>query len=305
MNKFQVSTNKLIFSLLVVIMPAMTFAQQSFTYTQYMNNQTPLNPAFSLLSGTGSLNTLLRKQLTGIEGAPSTFIFNMDLPVESVNGSAGLYVLNDQIAVEHLTEVNGFFAKSVQLNEDLHLGVSLNAGLRRYVANYSSLDAYDPEFRDDISETRPNLGFGILFYSDHFYIGASVPELTIASLGNASVQKNSYFKNHYHFSGAYIFENESDFKFKPAIFGTYASGVPFEANVSGTLYVKNTVGLGLNYRTSKEAAGLLTINTKNFRVGYSYQFGTASTNLGGVKNSTQEISLSYFLGKPRGDLHLL
>jgi hypothetical protein len=132
-----------------------------------------------------------------------------------------------------------------------------------------------------------------------------VPELTVTSLGDASVQNSSYLKNHYHFSGAYIFENESDFKFKPAFFCTYASGVPFEANISGTFYIKNTVGLGLNYRSNSEAAGLFTINTQNFRLGYSYQFGTASNNLGGYRNATQEISISYFFGKRTDDSHLL
>ncbi|MET3501301.1 hypothetical protein ABIC45_002913 [Mucilaginibacter rubeus] len=61
----------------------------------------------------------------------------------------------------------------------------------------------------------------------------------------------------------------------------------------------------MNYRSTKEAAGLLTINTRNFRVGYSYQFGTASNNPGGAKRSTQEISVAYFFGRLLDDLHLL
>jgi type IX secretion system PorP/SprF family membrane protein len=305
MNKYFYTTGRLFLSLLVFMAPVNLFAQQTFSYTQYMNNQTPLNPAYSLLSKTGSLNTLIRKQWTGIEGAPSTFLFNMNLPVDALNAEGGLYILNDQIAVEHLTEINGFFAKSVPLDDNLYLGVSLNAGIRKYAANYSSLDPYDPEFRDDVRETRPNMGFGLILYSDHFFIGASVPEMTTMSLATASVQNNTFFKHYYHFSGAYLFESTPDFKIKPAFFVTYATGVPIQANLSGTLIIKSILGLGLNYRTDKEAAGLLTVHASNLRVGYSYQFDAGAKQFSGYKNATQEISISYFFGRSQREDHLL
>src|ERR1700761_252616 len=91
-------------SLIATLLPYIASAQQQFTYSQYMNNQTPLNPAYSLLDQNGSLNALFRKQWTGIDGSPSTFIFNGSMPIEAINGSAGVVVMNDQYAVEHLTE---------------------------------------------------------------------------------------------------------------------------------------------------------------------------------------------------------
>jgi len=38
--------------------------------------------------------------------------------------------------------------------------------------------------------------------------------------------------------------------------------------------------MGVNYRTNNEMAGVLTINAGAFHIGYSYQFGAASDNLG-------------------------
>src|SRR5471030_1870392 len=119
-------------------------AQQFFSYSQYMNNLTPLNPAYSLLDNNGSINALVRKQWVGIPGAPTTYIFNANLPLESIGASAGLIAMDDQFAVEHLTEINAYFAKSVRLTENDYLSVSINAGLMRYMANYSSLDPSDP-----------------------------------------------------------------------------------------------------------------------------------------------------------------
>jgi type IX secretion system PorP/SprF family membrane protein len=283
---------------LLILTGNMAFAQQpNFSYTQYMDNLTPLNPAYSLIDKAGSLNTLASKQLVGINGGPTTFLLNGNLPLEPINGAAGFIVTNDALAVEHETEVDAYFAKAIQLGEKDYLAVSLNAGIRNYVAYYSQLDSSDPTFKNDIRETKPNVGFGIMYFTDWYYIGLSVPELTITSLGTASVQNNSNFTNHYYFSAALITNVDEDIKFKPATLLSYSSGVPFTADISGTFYLKDVLGLGVNYRTNKEAAGILTINFDAFHIGYSYQFGTASQNLGGYNNATHEVTLSYRFGK--------
>jgi type IX secretion system PorP/SprF family membrane protein len=278
---------------------------QQFSYTQYMDNLTPLNPAYSLLDKAGSLNMLGRKEWVGVDGAPTTFLFNGNIPIPSISASAGAIVLNDQFAIERQTEVNAFFAKSIQLGSEAHLGVSLNAGIRNYVANYSQLAANDPVFATDVRQTKPNVGFGVLYYTDWYYLGVSVPELTFTSLGTASVQNSNNFINHYYFSGALITDIDEDIKFKPATLFSYASGVPLVADFSGTFYLKETLGLGINYRTNNEMAGIITVNVSSFHVGYSYQFGTTSNNLGGANIPTHEVTLSYRFGKTSGNAKLL
>lgn len=271
--------------------------QQTFSYTQYMDNLTPLNPAYSLMDPAASVNTLARKQLVGIDGAPTTYLLNGNVPIPSINGSAGLILLDDQFAIEHETEVNAYFAKAIQVGLDAYLGVSLNAGLRNYVANYSSLDADDPTFRNDIRQTKPNVGFGVMYYTDWYYVGISVPELTVTSLGTASVQNNSNFTNHYYFAAALITNIDEDIKFKPATLVSYTQGTTAIVDVSGTFYLKDILGFGVDYNTNNQAAGILTINVDGFHIGYSYEFGTASQTLGGFNNATHEVTLAYRFGK--------
>jgi type IX secretion system PorP/SprF family membrane protein len=283
--------------LLIVTGHSAVAQQQAFSYTQYMDNLTPFNPAYSLLDKAGSIHSLARKQWVGIEGAPVTYLINGNLPIESIDGAAGLIVFNNQLAIEHQSEVNAYFAKGIQLNSENYLGVSINAGVRNYAANYSTLDSSDPTFRDDVRGTKPNIGFGVIYYSGWYYLGISAPELTITSLGTASIQSNTNFRNHYYFSGAILADINEDIKFKPATLVAFAKGVPLVADVSVTLYMKQTLGLGINYRTDKTMAGIITINVNAFHVGYSYQLGTSSANLGGFNNATHEISLSYRFGK--------
>jgi type IX secretion system PorP/SprF family membrane protein len=279
--------------------------QQAFSYTQYMDNLTPLNPAYSLLDKAGSVTTLARKQWIGIDGAPTTFLLNANLPLESINGAAGVIVMNDQFAIEHETEANMYFAKGIQVGVDDYLAVSLNAGLRNYIANYSSLDSADPTFKNDVRETKPNVGFGVMYYTDKYYLGISVPELTVTSLGTASVQNNTNFRNHYYFSGALITSTSDDIKFKPAMLLSYENGVPLIADISGTFYLKEILGLGVNYRTNNEMAGIITINIDDFHIGYSYQFGTSSANLGSFNIPTHEVTLSFRFGKGSANSKLL
>lgn len=283
--------------LLVITGTRVAAQQQPFNYTQYMDNLTPFNPAYSMLDKAASINTLASKQLVGINGGPTTFLLSGGLPIESINSSAGLIVLSDQLAIEQETEANAYFAKAIQLGENAYLAVSLNAGIRNYVANYSSVDPTDPEFRNDVRGTKPNVGFGVMYYSDWYYLGVSVPELTITSLGTASVQGNSNFTNHYYFTGGLITNLTEDIKFKPATLVFYTTGLPILANLSGTIYLKDIVGLGVNYSTDKELAGILTVNFNGYHIGYSYKFGIGSTNLGGVNDATHEVTLSYRFGK--------
>ncbi|MDB4902800.1 MAG: hypothetical protein JWQ63_2081 [Mucilaginibacter sp.] len=289
----------IIFSLFLLVTTGLNVKaqQQGFFFNQYMDNLTPFNPAYSLLDKSGSVNTMARKQWIGINGAPTSFLINGNLPLESINGAAGLIVMNNQFAIEQQTEVNAYFAKAVQVGLNDYLAVSLNAGVRNYVANYSSLDSTDPTFRNDVRETKPNIGFGVMYYTDWYYLGVSVPELTITSLGTASVQNNTNFRNHYYFSGALITQTSEDIKFKPALLLSYQNGVPLTANISGTFYMKETLGLGINYGTDNEMAGILSININNFHLGYSYQFSTSSTALGRVNIPTHEVTLGFRFGK--------
>ncbi|RZK51831.1 MAG: type IX secretion system membrane protein PorP/SprF, partial [Pedobacter sp.] len=112
-------------SLLLFLTTVKTHAQQqAFSYNQYADNLITLNPAYSLLDKAGSINVLGRRQFIGIEGAPTTLLFNSNMPIPSINAAAGVSVVNDQFAIERLTEVNVFFAKAITLNEQTKLGVS-------------------------------------------------------------------------------------------------------------------------------------------------------------------------------------
>ena len=277
-----------------------TFGQQPFTYTQYMNSVTPYNANYSLLDKTGSITILGRQQWAGIDGAPSSLSFSGNLPITAINASAGLIVLHDQFAVEKLSEVSAFFAKEVQLSDNTFLGGSFTVGLRAYVANYSELDSFDPKFRDNLNETSGTTGISVMYYSpEKFYIGASLPRLSIKNLGKASTEENRYLKNNYYFNAGFVQVIGSGWKIKPATLVSYTHGLPVEANFSTSIYVKDQLGLGVNYNTSHELAGILSYQfVNNMMFAYSYQTGFGKYAIGNAGgNATHEITFGLRFGK--------
>lgn len=84
-----------------------------FNYMQYLGNLTPINPAYSRIDQAGVVTGVVRKQLMGIDGAPSTYVFDLSIPLPEMGASTGFIVQNDQVAIEKQTEINAFFAKSI------------------------------------------------------------------------------------------------------------------------------------------------------------------------------------------------
>jgi type IX secretion system PorP/SprF family membrane protein len=282
---------------LLVLLVSIAKAQQPFNYTQYMDNLTPLNPAFSLTQPGGAINTLVRKQWVGIPGSPTSYLLNGYLPIQSIDAKAGIIASNDELAIERLTEVNAFFAKAIRLNGNNSLAVSINAGFRNYVAKYSEVDSSDPVFANDVRQTQPNIGFGVMLYSDKYYIGLAVPEINIRALGNASQQDDTNFRNHYYFSAGLTTDVSADYQLKYAGLVSYSRGIPVAADVSTLFYIKHALGIGVNYRTDNEVAGILAVDVDQFHLGYSYQFGTTSSNIGGFSNATNEVTVGFRFGK--------
>jgi len=281
-------------SLTIGIVNNKALAQEPFTFTQYMNNVTPINNAYSMIDNSGSIDVVGRKQWIGVNGAPSTLLFNGYVPIAGIGSDVGLVALQDKIGSESLTEIDAFFAKKIQLSESGFLSTSINAGFRNHKVTYSSLDATDISFQNsDINENIPNLGFSVMFYGSNYYVGLSVPRLSLTKSA-VTGQPTAYY-----LTGAYVQDLGSDFKVKPSAILCYQGSVlPLEYNVAATFYAKEVLGLGFSYRNDNALAGIISLNlSKNITFGYSYQFSVGKYALGGINNTTQELTLSYRFGK--------
>ncbi|WP_374164766.1 PorP/SprF family type IX secretion system membrane protein [Arcticibacter sp. MXS-1] len=275
-------------------------AQQQFSYTQFTDNLTPINPAWSLTVDGGAINLLARKQWVGIEGAPQSYMFNGHLPIKSIGGAAGIMVMRDQVAVENLNEVNLFFAKAVQLNANTYFSVAMNGGFRNYRALYSGLDPNDPLMANsDIGETEGNIGASVMVYNpEKFYVGVSLPRLSIRDLGKGSVASSRYLKKFYYLSfGGYLPLEDQGMRVSLASLVAYTANVPLQADLSAKLFFGDSFGVGMNYRTNNELAALTSLVMGSVRVAYSYQFGFGRNKVGSFTGATHEVTTSFYFNK--------
>lgn len=288
-------------TLLVLLMIAFAYtanAQQSFTYTQYMNNLTPRLPVSSLLDRSPSLALTTRQQWAGIDGAPQTSIFTGTLPVVKHNITAGAFVMLDEVGIEKNTEVNFFFAKGVQLAKSTWLAVSLNGGVRTYKTNYASLDPTDPSYRNDANQTKGLLGLSAMLYNpERYYVGFSLPQVNIGSEGFAIADDRRNWGGTWVASAGYLQPIGTTFDFKPAALLTYSKDQKL-LDLSATFYWMKQLGMGVNYRTSKETTGILSYTYKHrIMVGYSYTLAGSESEVSGMSNGSHELALRVRFGR--------
>lgn len=279
-----------------------SFAQQQFTYTQYIDNLAPINPAWTNTRQVSELNFLARQQWVNVDGAPRTFMANGFFLLKDIGGSIGFNSMADRVGPESLTEFNLFFAKSVQLQNDLYLSTALNGGFRNYNILYSSLLTDDPLLSNaDVRDNRFNVGAAIMAYvPGKFYAGISIPRI---NLGNAKGKLSDvgYFRNFYFANLGYSANLSDDFRFDVASVLAYTSNVPLQVDLSSKIWIKETLGLGFNYRSNNELALLTSYRLGQFNLGYSYSFVFGNKRVAGFQNATHEITLGIRFGNSEND----
>lgn len=273
-------------------------AQQQFTYTQYIDNLIPVNPAWTLYHKDAVLNLLVRKQWVNVEGAPTTFMANGALPLEQIGASLGFSAMNDKVGPENLTDFNAFFAKEVSFDNDFYLSTSMSIGMRNYNALFSSLGVIDPILNNsDIRENRFNVGASVLMYvTEKFYAGVSVPRINLR-LADKDLEQNGNFRNNYFVNIGYAARLGEEFKLETASVLLYTPNVPLQLDLSAKVWVKDTYGLGFNLRSNSEAAFLSTYDFGGYKLGYSYSSTFGKRRVAGFTNATHEITMGISFGR--------
>jgi type IX secretion system PorP/SprF family membrane protein len=270
-------------------------AQQKAMYSQYMFNGLAVNPAYSSIDEALNVTALTRHQWVGFKGAPNTQTFAVHTPIKESNTSAGIMLIRDQIG-EVIKENSVFLtlAQRVQIGEESYLALGIDAGISKYIANYSETGSptagTDNVFTNE-STLRGNFGFGVMFFSDKFYAGFSSPYFYYRGLDNLGQQGSTAFRPHYLLQGGYLMNLGEDFKLKPNTLIKYVNGSPLQVDLNANLLVKETVWLGASWRSFDSIDFIAEVQlTPRLQLGYAYDFTT--TALGSVQKGSHEIMLN-------------
>ena len=278
-------------------------AQQDPHYTQYMYNMNVINPAYAGSKENLSIGMLYRKQWVEIEDAPTTATFSGHAPVGK-NVGLGLSVISDKIGPVEENNIYGDFSYTLQLGGEHKLAFGLKAGLTLHqVGLYSDInhtlpDQNDPAFAQNTSNSYFNLGSGLFYYTNKYYLALSVPNMMKSKHLDYNGRKFGSEVSHYFLTGGYVFDVSENIKFKPFFMMKSAFNAPTSLDLSTNFLFNEKFEAGITYRLEDSFGAMINYAiSPNVKLGYAYDHIVSDLNV--TTPSSHEIVLLFDLNFPR------
>jgi len=286
----------LLTALLFLVLVIDVKAQQDPQYTQYMYNMNVINPAYAGTKEHVTFGLLYRKQWMNIEDAPTSFTFYGEGPTGK-NVGLGLSVIADKIGPVTEQNVYGDFAYKLKLGENSNLSFGIKAGATFQKVNFSEIISTLPDpsegiFGKNSNDVTLNLGTGIFYYTDKYYVSFSIPNLINAAHLDYDGREYGSDVSHYFLTAGYVFDLNPNLKFKPSFLVKSAFHVPASLDVSANFLYQEKVEVGATYRLQDSFGLLVNFNvTRDLRIGYAYDHIVSDLNIS--TSSSHEVILLY------------
>ena len=277
-------------------------AQQDAQYTQYMYNTISVNPAYAGNKRTLNVTALYRNQWQGLEGAPTTQTLALDMPLGVLQRlGLGVSMINEKIGPTSETYFNIDFSYRINVSEKGELSLGLKGVAHLLSVDFNKLNLFDLDdesFSTNINNKfSPNIGVGVYYNTDQFYVGFSVPNLLQTDHVNGNRVLGEERINYYLISG-YVFDLNDHIKFKPALLTKLVFGAPLQIDVSANFMFYEKFTFGLAYRWSAALSALVGFRiTNSLTLGFAYD--TETTELGNTRfnSGSYEAMLRFELPK--------
>jgi len=284
-----------IFGFCLIFIGGSLKAQQEPMYSQYMFNMLHVNPAYAGNRAVDNITALYRKQWVGLKGAPTTATLSWDRRQEQSNVGYGLQIYDDCLGIESTTGFQAFYSYRIPFEKSF-LSLGLSAGVLNYRAAYtqtSAVQSGDPLLQEDINGFIPTAGIGVLYATENWYAGLSVPALLDTKINTKNEQVTTSANNHYFLTGGYIFNVSEILNLKPSVMLKAVKGSPIQCDFNLNGWFQDFIGLGVSYRTGDAFVGMFELQiSPQFRIGYAYDYTIYNLNLYN-SNGTHELMLRY------------
>ncbi|WP_190808571.1 type IX secretion system membrane protein PorP/SprF [Flagellimonas sp. S3867] len=294
---------KILTPMLLVLISFYAIAQQDSQYTQYMYNTQVINPAYVGSRETLSLGVLGRTQWVGFEGSPQTFTFTANAPLDLYNSMGlGLSIVHDEIGPAVESNVTLDYSYTIDVSKSGRLSFGLKGGVDLLDVDFNKLsfsDPNDPNFQNNVDQKlQPQVGAGLYFNSERFYVGMSVPNFLNTKhfdenvLQDSNVTSVAVERLHYFLILGHVFDLNRSWKFKPATLIKTVSGSPLQLDLSANFILNEKFVLGASYRWDASISAMtgFQISRSVFAgIAYDYQ----STNIEAYSDGSYEVFLRF------------
>ncbi len=290
---------KKFYIIIVLLIATQVYGQQDPQYTQYMYNMNVINPAYAGSRENLSFGLLYRSQWAGLDGAPKTGTFFGHLPVGEKVG-LGLSIISDEVGPIRETNAYADFSYTLNLGGAHKLAFGVKAGATFHdigLAGLALIDPNDPFFQN-INTTTPNIGAGFFYYTDNYYLAASVPNILNSVHLDANGNKLGSEESHYFITGGYVFQLSENTKLKPSFLvkSSFDAPTSFDVNLNALFFEK--LEIGGSYRLDDSFSGLINFAvTPTVRIGYAYD--AVTSDIREYAPASHEFMLLFDLNFPR------
>jgi type IX secretion system PorP/SprF family membrane protein len=288
------SVKTYIIVLILILFSLKSKSQNATIFSQYLMNQSSINPAYNGIHDMGNITINSRGQWAGIKGAPITNMVSFASTITD-HSAAGFLIQNDLYGINSVTDYTISLAYRIDKLGDI-LSLGLQGGATSFVQDFNKIDA---EVFDDPAigsgkqtQSSSNFGFGIMYKTDVYYLGAAALRLNESEIIDEGITLSTY-KPTYNISGGLLITPIDFFKIKPSFLVQYSDG-KIDLDLNGQVSISEVLWLGASLR-NLNVAGLNMIYTDDDIYHFGYSFQLPFNEIGTVGYGTHEIFMSFDL----------
>lgn len=322
------NTNLTRISILMVLIVSSFYRldAQDAVFSQFYASPMQINPAFTGNTYNPFISLQYRNQWPTLK-AYVTYSATYDQTIPDLNIGAGLQLLSDDAGngLFKTNQVSGFFSYDINIGNDIHTKIGVDAGYIQTRLNWDKLiflDQLDPRYGpldasgnqnisgeprpDNLSKGILDVGAGVLVFNNTYYGGLSFKHITSPDASFLSKNNNLFVGLPSRITaqvGAQydLAQNSrSEMFVSPNIM--YVRQGEFSQLNAGAYLAIEEIFFGAWYRyagsNTDAVIGLVGFQKDIFKIGYSYDF--TLSKLSGQSGGSHEISLTLNFDKTEG-----
>jgi len=293
--------------ILALIIPvSIVSGQQDAVFSNYMFNTQTYNPGYSGMTGMITATALTRQQWVGFPGAPSTMIFNVNMPFSlfGLRSGAGLLVAADKYGFSNDIDFALSYSYLLQIGTGT-LGAGISAGVLNKTISpewyIPSGPGHTPPGGDplipenDESFVAMDISAGVYYQGLNYYAGFSVTHLNQPKIKYSETA--TYVSREYYLTAGYYLQLPNPaFELIPSVF-IVSDGAATQYLATGMVRYNKKIWGGVSYRISDAITGFAGIELYNgLKVGYGYDFPVSEIRKGTSGSHEFVVSYSFDLG---------
>ncbi|MEM9326133.1 MAG: type IX secretion system membrane protein PorP/SprF [Bacteroidota bacterium] len=299
--------NTVILTLILLTAGLHASGQQRAITSTYMFNGLMINPAYA-----GSLNVLSitgvhRDQWVNVDGAPQFQALSAHTSLMSNRIGVGLVASKDQVGVHEDVGLYGSYAYKIRTSVGI-LAMGLQGGFNSRRSNFTLLtllDTNDPALIGQQTNFSPNVGAGLYFANQDWFLGVSVPYILENKLHQdvpniedivVDIRDRSFIQSresrYYYATAGGVLHLSPKIKLNPSVLLRYQEQAPFSFDLNANVIFDEIAYAGVSVRRGGDITFLAQlILNENFRVGYAYD--AITNDLNDYSAGSHEILLNY------------